>query len=182
MIWDSDLVSEALYFAAMAHQGQMRTEPEVAYIVHPADVCAELMAAFTVEPAADCTMALMCGYLHDTVEDHHATTDQIAQKFGTAVAEGVRALTKDARLPHEARMADSLRRIKTCPHEIWMVKMADRISNIRSFPASWTKEDGVEYLAEAQVILNELGTAHAYLATRLKDKIATYERLIAERN
>jgi hypothetical protein len=39
----------------------------------------------------------------------------------------VRALTKDASLPTNEAMADSLRRVRLQPPEVWAVKLSDRI-------------------------------------------------------
>lgn len=38
------------------------------------------------------------------------------------------------------QMQDSLRRIKSQPREVWMVKMADRITNLQPPPGHWSEE------------------------------------------
>jgi (p)ppGpp synthase/HD superfamily hydrolase len=67
--------------------------------------------------------------LHDTIEDTDATYDDLSDKFGSRVADGVLALTKDSTLPSKsAKMADSLQRIEAQPIEIAIVKLCDRIT------------------------------------------------------
>jgi (p)ppGpp synthase/HD superfamily hydrolase len=71
-------------------------------------------------------------------------------------------------------MADSLKRIKEQPHEIWMVKMSDRIVNLAPPPAHWTKEKIKAYRDEAVLIHDALKDADRNLAARLMEKIGLY--------
>jgi (p)ppGpp synthase/HD superfamily hydrolase len=71
-------------------------------------------------------------------------------------------------------MADSLRRIRLQPIEVWAVKLADRIANLAPPPPHWTTAKIAAYRAEAQAILEALGDAHEPLATRLASRIADY--------
>ena len=73
-------------------------------------------------------------------------------------------------------MADSLARIKEQPREVWMVKLADRITNLQPSPKGWYKIDGkIEaYRNELEKILSELGDASEALAERLREKIGVY--------
>jgi len=56
-------------------------------------------------------------------------------------------------------MPDSLRRIQTQPPEVWVVKMADRITNLQPPPVSWSRDKIAAYRAQAGVILRELAPA-----------------------
>jgi len=98
----------------------------------------------------------------------------VAQEFGAAVADGVRALSKDPALPKPEAMADSLRRIRQQPVEVWMVKLADRINNLQRPPEYWAAEKIYAYQAEAEKILQALGAASPFLAARLREKIDAY--------
>jgi len=79
--------------------------------------------------------------LHDTIEDTQVSYENLCEQFGTAVANGVRALSKDENLPtkHD-QMMDSLARIRQQGVEIWMVKLADRVTNLYAPPFYWTQE------------------------------------------
>ena len=131
----------------------------------------EIIAALNVEKERDGNLAVQCAILHDTIEDTNITFEQIKSEFGEDVASGVLALTKDDSLPKEVRMSDSLRRIKVQPQEVWMVKLADRITNLQPPPQHWNQEKIIRYREEAIVIYEALKEASPFLASRLADKI-----------
>jgi len=174
--WDQDKCIAALRFAAEAHAGQTITGTDHPYVVHPAQVAMEVAAALAVEGADDPDLAMQCALLHDVVEDCGVAVEAIEAAFGRAVATGVAALSKDAALPKTEAMRDSLDRIRREPREVWMVKLADRISNLMPPPAHWTAGRCAAYAAEAQLILDTLGEASPLLAARLAAKIAAYAR------
>ena len=90
---------------------------------------------------------------------------------------GVLALSKDARLDKAQQMPDSLRRIQQQPPEIWMVKLADRICNLREPRPSWTAERISSYREEGRRIHQALHSASPALAARLQDRIDHYSTL-----
>lgn len=100
--------------------------------------------------------------------------EKLAQHFGEPVAAGVLALSKDAGLPKDRQLKDSLERIKQQPREVWMVKLADRIVNLQPAPVDWTTEKKAHYREEAKLILTELKAAELFLAERLQNKINSY--------
>jgi (p)ppGpp synthase/HD superfamily hydrolase len=169
-----DLYMRAWYFAAHRHDGQRMSGPDVPYITHVGAVAMEVLATLAIETFADPDLAVACALLHDTVEDTKTTTEDIAAQFGAAVAAGVGALSKDARVPKEERMADSLRRIRDQPREVWMVKLADRTVNMEPAPPHWSADKRRTYRDQAQTILDQLGSASPSLAARLAMKIARY--------
>lgn len=92
--------------------------------------------------------------LHDVIEDTETSYDDLEKQFGTDVALGVLALTKDINLPSkEEQMIDTLDRIRKQPVEIRMVKMADRITNLQPPPHYWSGEKIQNYRKEARLIL-----------------------------
>lgn len=170
-----DLVQTALYFAARAHNGQQRYGSGLPKLVHLSDVALEVAAALTDEPSYDQTLALCCALLHDVLEDTDVDETTLAAHFGPAITAGVRALTKDPALPALERMPDSLRRIVQQPREVWLVKLADRISNLSAKPpAHWSPERVAGYRSEGELILTTLGAASPRLAARLRAKIDQY--------
>jgi (p)ppGpp synthase/HD superfamily hydrolase len=58
--------------------------------------------------------------------------------------------------------------------EVWMVKLADRITNLQPPPGHWDAEKIERYREEGRAILNELGKACVYLAERLDLEISKY--------
>ncbi|HEU0033089.1 MAG TPA: HD domain-containing protein [Kofleriaceae bacterium] len=165
--------TSALWFAAERHDAQRFPGKEMPYLVHVVTVAAEVIAALPTS-GLDGDLAVPCALLHDTVEDTKTTPDEIAARFGGAVADGVRALSKNPTLAKADQMADCLRRIREQPREVWAVKLADRISNLDEPPAYWPRDKRIAYRAEAQTILDALGAASATLAARLAARIESY--------
>ena len=137
----------------------------------------EVMAICDDQDIKQPTLAVLCALLHDTIEDTEITYEQLVEQFGVEVAQGVSALTKDNNLTtKQAKMEDSLRRIKLQPSAVWLVKLADRITNLQPPPGHWNKDKTNRYRVEAQLILAQLGSANAMLAKRLQQKIDNYQQ------
>ena len=173
-MFSTELYVAALRFAAVKHAGQRVPGSELPYVVHVASVAAEVIAALPSLALAAPDLAVQCALLHDTVEDTATTHDELTTAFGPAVADGVQALTKDAALAKADRMADSLRRIRTQPREVWVVKLADRITNLAPPPTGWTREKCAAYREEAIRIADALGEAGPALDARLRARIEAY--------
>ena len=154
--WDRDLYIKACRFAAQAHQGQLVPGSDLPYLMHLNLVSMEIFAALGAEAGHDGDLAVQCALLHDTIEDTDTSYEQIAAIFGVRVADGVLALSKNPELEKSRRLADSLDRIKSQPKEIWMVKLADRITNLQPPPPHWTPEKILKYRDEAIVIHTHL--------------------------
>lgn len=176
--WDQETTIKAWNFASTAHNGQCVPGTEIPYINHIGLVAMEAMAAIARSTdIASPDLLVSCALLHDTIEDTNVSVDEIEQEFGAGVASGVLALSKDKTLPTKAeQMMDSLRRIRQEPKEVWMVKLADRITNLQPPPKHWDKAKIVNYRKEAATILATLGEANQYLADRLSNKINSYQR------
>jgi (p)ppGpp synthase/HD superfamily hydrolase len=185
-VWSPDAWLAAWRFASDAHQGQRVPGSELPYVVHVGAVSMEIAGAIARraqlgEPVARPDLAIRCALLHDVVEDTAIGVDELAARFGSAVAEGVAALTKNPAVGDKpAQMRDSLARIRKQPPEIWMVKLADRITNLQPPPRHWTRDKIRRYHAEAQDILAELGAACSVLETRLGEKIEAYAKFADE--
>ncbi|MFT3710649.1 MAG: Si-specific NAD(P)(+) transhydrogenase [Archangium sp.] len=171
--WDQDLFKRTLDFAAKAHGPQTVPGSGAPYVVHLVKVASELLRAHVSTPF-DINFAMQCALLHDSMEDAGVKHEAIAAEFSARVADGVQALTKNDALPKAEQMGDSLKRIKAQPREVWMVKLADRITNLEPAPPHWTAEKRTKYRAEAQEIHDALFEAHTGLAARIREKISQY--------
>jgi len=169
---DPERYVAALRFAAERHRDQRVPDSEFPYLVHVASVAAETIAALV--PGIDADLAVGCALLHDTIEDTATTHAELAERFGPAIADGVLALSKTSALPKAEQMADSLRRITAQPREVWMVKLADRITNLAPPPRTWTVDKRRRYRDEAVRIADALGTASPVLDARIRARIAAY--------
>jgi len=181
--WNINTLQDVWHLATKMHDGQKyggaNEGEQIEYLNHIASVVFEVMTAVTSDKSLDADLALTCAMLHDTVEDTALTYDDIKLKFGSAVADGVQALTKNPAISgKKEKMMDSLRRIKEQPKEIWAVKMADRICNLYAPPYYWNNEKKREYMDEARLIHQELKEGCEYLADRLLNKIDEYGRFL----
>jgi len=172
-MWSPERYLSAWNYAAARHGSQKVPGTELPYLAHIGAVAMEVMTALAQGSRVDDPdLAVQCALLHDVIEDTPATYAEVAARFGVAVADGVLALTKDKTLPSKAeQMADSLACIRRQPREVWMVKLADRITNLQPPPAHWDDAKIAAYRAEARTILDALGGADGWLAARLQGKI-----------
>ncbi|KFZ38732.1 phosphohydrolase [Shewanella mangrovi] len=178
-LWDQDIYQQAWNFASRIHNGQTLPGSDISYINHLGLVAMEAMAAVANGGVEQPNILVICALLHDAIEDTPTTYEQILAEFGQDIADGVLALTKDTRLgSKETQMQDSLARIKQQPKAVWMVKLSDRITNLQAPPAHWDSAKIKAYQQEAQMILDHLGDANAFLANRLMAKIANYEQYL----
>jgi (p)ppGpp synthase/HD superfamily hydrolase len=172
--WSQDAYIAAFRFAAAYHNQQKLPGTDWPYIVHVGLVCMEVLAAIADDPHVDGDLAVQCALLHDTIEDTDATYEMLRDAFGPHVADGVLALTKNTALAGEDRLKDSLRRIRQQPREVWMVKLADRVTNLQNPPADWSETKRKSYLEDARQILDALESASPNLSSRLSEKMAAY--------
>jgi myo-inositol-1(or 4)-monophosphatase len=128
-----ELVSEAIVFAAKAHDGMRRKKSEAPYILHPME------AAVIVGTMTDDQNLIAAAALHDVVEDAGITLEEIKEKFGQRVWELVRSETEDKReeLPPtqtwRIRKEESLDVLKNTEDVgVLMVWLGDKLANMRS--------------------------------------------------
>lgn len=173
-VWSQDQYQKAIRFAGTVHGNQKIPGTELPYIIHVSNVCMEVLAAICSGETENPDLAVQCALLHDTIEDAGVSYKEIEDLFGKDVSDGVLSLTKNSAIAKELRMADSIERIKLQPREIWMVKLADRITNLQPPPPHWTEDKILNYRIEAEYILEHLGSASTLLSERLMHKIKNY--------
>ena len=172
---NQDKINEALLYAAIKHEGCKMKQPNVSYVAHLQGVCLEAVSGcLNAGLKFDLEKVILVALLHDTIEDTSATYEEISERFSSEIADGVLALSKNSSLSCENRMRDSLDRIKKQSDEVAIVKLADRIFNLKDIPHNWGEEKVVSYRDEAKLILKELGNVNEYMAKRLEEKIKNY--------
>ena len=178
--WTQEQYLKAWDFATIAHEGQTYGGPkpgmQLDYINHVSSVTMELIWALSSSSQEyNDSLAVQCALLHDILEDTKITYVEIENEFGIKVAQGVLALSKNAEIKtKKEQLVDSLNRIKLQPKEIWMVKLADRITNLSPPPYYWSTEKVASYKDESKLIYDFLYESNSILAKRLKSKIKKY--------
>lgn len=128
---DTDLISKAYEFAKEAHDGQLRSSGDP-YIIHPTHVASTLADLHLDVPS------IVTGFLHDTVEDTDATSEEIEKIFGSEVArlvDGVTKLSKIKFKTREERQAENFRKMVIAMAKdirVILVKLADRLNNMQT--------------------------------------------------
>jgi guanosine-3',5'-bis(diphosphate) 3'-pyrophosphohydrolase len=151
-----NILLKGAFFAAEKHKDQRRKDPkESPYINHPIGVAYILTRCGVTD--VDVLVAAM---LHDTVEDTETTLDEIAQTFNPRVASIVAEVTDDKNLAKQERKNMQVINAPKKTKEAKLVKMADKIYNLRDLqqttPTGWTKERVQEYFIWARKVTDGL--------------------------
>lgn len=161
---DLALLIRAVDFAADKHRLQRRKDADASpYINHPI----ALARVLAVEGGVEDPVVLCAAVLHDTVEDTETRVEELRAHFGAAIAGVVAEVTDDKSLDKATRKAIQIERAASSSHAAKLVKLADKICNLRDLlaqpPADWSAERKSAYFAwAAQVIVGVRGT-HAGL-------------------
>jgi len=175
MLWNSKKFNRAMFFAVKAHKNQMMQYPsDMPYVAHIFGVCQTAINYVEKNIELDWDLLVQVALLHDTIEDTDVTYQDIKLNFGENVANGVLAVSKEDNIEKEKQMENCIQKIKRSPKEIAMVKLADRIFNIRERVPTWSKEKQEFYKKEAQYICDNLGYASSGLKQALIDAIDNY--------
>lgn len=165
-------INHAIQFATMAHGSQVRKGNEhIPYIFHPIDVANEVIY-FSGLPEELIEQASIIAILHDVVEDTAVDADAVRDQFGNDIADGVAWLTKDDDVPQPEQLRENLDRLAAAPVLVQSVKLADRVSNLKAFPAMWDRKRIGKYLDDSVLIAQELGHSSENLNARLLMRIA----------
>jgi GTP diphosphokinase / guanosine-3',5'-bis(diphosphate) 3'-diphosphatase len=125
---DSDLATTALRFARRVHLGQHRKQTHEQFVEHP------IAVANLLSDAGLNGSIVAAAYLHDVVEKTEVEPAEIRQRFGSAVAGVVNALSEDASLEDYAERKRALRRrVTDSSREAVLIYAADRVANMRDW-------------------------------------------------
>lgn len=148
------LVLRALHFAADKHRQQRRKDVHASpYINHPIAVAEVLRNVGGVDDAA----TLAAGILHDTIEDTETTPAELEREFGREIRVLVEEVTDDMSQPSRVRKQLQIERAPHASPRARLVKLADKICNIRDLadspPAEWSAERKRNYVTWAQAVV-----------------------------
>lgn len=158
---DMGLLIRALAFASLKHRNQRRKDAESSpYINHPialADVLAN-------EGGVRDIRVLCAAILHDTIEDTETTASELNSHFGEEIASIVLEVTDDKTVEKELRKELQVERAKYCSDEAKLVKLADKICNLRDIlcspPSTWSSERKQAYFSWAARVIAGLRGVH----------------------
>ncbi len=157
---------KAVAFASEKHRNQRRKDADASpYINHPIALANVLANEGGVVDAS----ILCAAILHDTIEDTKTTADELRQLFGEKVASIVLEVTDDKSLAKEVRKEEQVRHAPHISTEAKLVKLADKICNLRDIlvspPADWSAERKQAYFDWAARVVAGLRGVHSGLET-----------------
>jgi (p)ppGpp synthase/HD superfamily hydrolase len=165
----------AAHFAAQKHAAQKRkgsgAEPYLNHLIEVAELIASSSDVLDTE-------LVMAGLLHDTVEDTGVTLLELEEHFGPDVAALVAEVTDDKSLPKETRKRLQVLNAPGKSPRAQTLKLADKISNLRSIlaspPVGWNLERKRQYFAWARQVVAGLTSPNRLLK---KEFEKTYEMI-----
>ncbi|MDB3898546.1 HD domain-containing protein [Gammaproteobacteria bacterium] len=160
----NNIVIKAAYFAAEKHKTQRRKDAEkTPYINHPL----ALANVLAVECSID-DVEVICGaLLHDTIEDTETTEAELVAAFGENITRIVLEVTDDKTLDKIERKEAQVAHAPHISDQAKLVKLADKISNLRDIsaspPSGWSVERKQEYFDWAARVIDGLRGVHPKL-------------------
>jgi guanosine-3',5'-bis(diphosphate) 3'-pyrophosphohydrolase len=154
---DISLLIHATAFAAHKHRDQRRKDHAASpYINHPIS----LAYVLSNEVGIDDAVVLAAALLHDTIEDTDTSFEELEAAFGSEVATVVLEVTDDKLLPKQERKRLQIEHASSISSNAKLVKLADKICNLRDItaspPADWSLERRREYFDWAKLVVNQV--------------------------
>jgi GTP diphosphokinase / guanosine-3',5'-bis(diphosphate) 3'-diphosphatase len=159
-------IIRAAQFAAEKHKNQRRKDVDASpYINHPL----ALASALAVEGGVENPDVICAALLHDTIEDTDTTAAELEAIFGAKVTSIVLEVTDDKSLAKAVRKEEQVRHTPLISPEAQLVKLADKICNLRDIlaspPSDWTAERKKGYFDWAARVVAGVRGIHPRLET-----------------
>jgi len=166
------LVLRAVAFAAHKHRDQRRKNQEASpYINHPIELATVLWAEGVHDP-----VVIAAALLHDTLEDTETTWQELRGEFGEEIADIVGEVTDTKWIKKEVRKRLQVARAKHASEAARLVKLADKICNLRDVaahpPTGWPLERRQQYFEWAKEVVDRLRGTHAALEEKFDEVYA----------
>ena len=161
---DLKMLLKALAFAAHKHKDERRKDVDSSpYINHPISLANILCNEGHVSD----TDVICAALLHDTVEDTDTTAEELEQEFGTVIRSIVMDVTDDKTLAKAVRKQRQIDHAAHISDQAKLVKLADKISNLRDVagnpPSEWSVERRQEYFDWAKAVIDQIRGVHGPL-------------------
>jgi (p)ppGpp synthase/HD superfamily hydrolase len=165
---DAEQIERAFQFAAAAHAGQVRDEG-TPFIEHPVAVAVLLWQ----ELGCRDTDVILAALMHDVLEDCDwldagVLSGVIGERATRMVVDVTKKRVTDGEKP--ARDAAYLAALRMLPVETRLLKLADRIHNLRCIPLAGDPAKAARYLAVSRAEFIPLALTTDATATRLVDE------------
>lgn len=178
----TDIFIKAVAFAADKHRNQRRKDAAASpYINHPI----ALVNVLANEGGITNNDVLCAAMLHDTIEDTETTEAELRLTFGDKITAIVLEVTDDKSLDKAARKQQQIEHAPHISIEAKMVKLADKICNLRDIlatpPAGWPLERKLAYFEWANDVVAGLRGTNVRLE-RVFDELLLQGKSLSEQN
>jgi len=166
---------KAVAFAAEKHRTQRRKDADASpYINHPI-----ALANVLANEGGISDISILCAaVLHDTIEDTKTTAEELEGIFGKRITSIVLEVTDDKGLDKDVRKQKQIEHAPHISREAKLVKLADKISNLRDIlsspPADWSVERKDAYFDWATRVVSGLRGVHPGLEAVFDDLLARH--------
>lgn len=148
---NESMIIKAAVFAAEKHRYQRRKGfNQIPYINHPLKVADLLIQCGEIS-----SNLIVASLLHDVIEDTDATEAEITDLFNLEIAKLVEEVSDNKELPYTTRKELQVKKAPGLSHNAKLIKIADKICNIRDFlvyPVDWSPERKLAYLDWAKLV------------------------------
>lgn len=156
---------DVINYAMLAHSSQKRKSRKashVPYMVHPIEVAKliyENVELHKFEKESDFQLLkniIYAAILHDVLEDTDKTEEEIKRMFGAEVLNLVKGVTDDKTKSKKEQREAQLEHMLTAPYGVRLIKVADKISNIRDLvrcPPGWKTSSIRAYVEHAAKVV-----------------------------
>lgn len=161
---------DALTFSANKHKDQRRkNRSKTPYINHPISVAHLIQSIGKIDDPA----IIISAILHDTVEDTDATIGEIEERFGNRIAKIVMEVSDNKFLKKVDRKKLQVQYAKHSSKEAKIVKLADKLDNLKALlydkPTEWSPEYVRGYFVWSYFVVENLRNTNQYLEDALDE-------------
>ena len=172
-------IVKAAQFAAEKHKNQRRKDADASpYINHPL----ALASVLAVEGGIENPDVICAALLHDTIEDTKTSAEELEAIFGGKVTGIVLEVTDNKNLDKAVRKEEQVRHAPHISAEAKLVKLADKICNLRDIlaspPADWSAERKRAYFEWAARVVAGLRGVHPGLEAVFDGLLARQSELL----
>lgn len=164
---------KAVTFVADKHRTQRRRDGDASPCINHPIALANVLAN---EGSVTDVEVLGAAILHDTIADTNTSAEELTTIFGVKIAATVLDVTDDKSLDKHVRKQRQIKHAPYIPREAKLVKLADKIRNLRDIlaspPAGWSPERKQGHFDWAAKVVTRVRGVHPELE-------AVFEGLVA---
>ena len=135
-----ELEEYIIHFVFKAFDGLRRKKEDIPLVFH------SIMVGNMLKNNGCEETTVYIGYLHDVIEDTNYTYNDLLNRYGKEIADGVLELSEDQSIKdYIVRKKEFLKRLENANENIIMVELADKLQNLVSDYEQY-KEKGKDFL------------------------------------